>query len=660
MTDKEIEKYIDGGVQLLQRKECLSSNLIDFFLIYTIAFCNNYINIESWEASEVNLYNLKSEAKSKLNKFLFDKLDESNKEIVDYIEWIKLNSPKYIKEDILGSIYILTLEKEKRKRLGEHYTRYDVIELITEKWSFSGLHEKKIIDPACGSGNFLINILSQTFANNPIEKRKRIIENIENMNFLIGVDIQELPCIITKLRMLMEIVYYNNEIDPLLKYPVFQLDSLLSENPILEDNFYDLVITNPPYLRYQLIDVNKRSLLKKLYYAAVGRFDLYTLFIEKGIKLAKENGQVIILCSDKFMGADYGIGIKEYIEKNAKLISVIDLSTIYPFRAAVLSAVYQFDKVKNKKPENALWLKPFPCDDKMSTNVQGEVIIGNEWRYSNKKSEEILNKIVSNSNVLLGDITLSISIGLQTTADKVFSKFMTYDFVKKNNFESQLVFPLLRGRNLKKWAYEWEGNNNKDTFVLYPYTFENNKTIPIILSDFPNVSSYLHKYKKELEGRSYFQGKSNKQWFEHWTPHSFNFFNEIKILTPDIASECMFSLDVQGFFYNGTAYSIKLKKDYSVDDYKYLLGLLNSKVIEFFHKKINTTHLESDKYRFRPSVLKKYPLVMLNKDDERYREIVSLVNEILNGVREKDLIEKEINEIVFRIYGLKKKEIEDL
>ncbi|OOR37590.1 hypothetical protein BW895_25955, partial [Bacillus cereus] len=624
MMDKKIEKFIDNAIKFLKRQENMSTSMLtNFFLIYTIVFCSQYINIRNLENKKVNLYSLKDEAKSKLNRFLFDNLDLNDKEIIKYIEWLRQNPPIYTNEDILGSIYMLTLEKNKRKQLGEHYTRRDLIELINKELLSSRVYEKRIIDPACGSGNFLVNILGKALENNSLGERKRVLDHLENRKFLVGIDIQELPCLVTKLRMLMEIVHYNKEVDPMFNYPVFQLDSLLSDEVLLENNSYDLVITNPPYLRYQLIEETKREKLRERYNAAVGRFDLYPLFIERGIDLAKGNGKVIILCSDKFMSSEYGRGIREYVRTNARLTKVTDLNTIYPFKAAVLSAIYQFEKVKDNKPENAVWLKAYINNHGISTKKHGEVIIEEKWRYINSNSEEILNKIILNSNTLLGDITSKISIGLQTTADKVFCKFMSHEFVEKNNFERQLIYPLLRGRNLKKWHYKWNGqDNSKDTYVLYPYVLKEKKTVPINLSDFPNVSDYLYSYKGELEGRPYFKGKRQKKWFEHWTAHSFDFFKEVKILTPDIASECSFSLDTQGCFYNGTAYSIKLEVNYDIDDYKYVLGLLNSKVINFFHKKISTTHLESNKYRFQAPIMKNYPLVMLDKNDSRYIEIV--------------------------------------
>lgn len=660
MIEYTVKNRIDSSVQFMKKHAKLEeSTLTNFFLIYTISFCSKYINIRSWfrTIENIDLSELKDEAKNKLNYLLFEKLDTNDEEIINYIKWIKSNEPTYTSEDVLGSIYMLTLEKSKRKQLGEHYTRRDLVQFIIDDVLPSNFHEKKIIDPACGSGNFLISILSKALNNKTEHERERVIERLKSLQFLIGVDIQELPCVVTKLRMLMEIMHHHRKVDPTFDYPVFQLDSLMSTDELLERCSYDIVITNPPYLRYQLIEKNKRMIYKEKYKSAVGRFDLYTMFIEKGIDLAFKNGKIVILCSDKFMVSDYGKGVREFINDNAKLVKVTDVNSVYPFEAAVLSSIYKFEKVKSKKNENAVLLKAYFVNGEITNEILGHVVIGDSWRYMDANSEETFNKIVLNSNLLLKDIISRITVGIQTTADKVYCKSMTHSFVNENKFEKQLIVPLLRGRNLKKWTYEWNGLEcKKDTYVLYPYTIKEGATVPINLSEFPNVEIYLNKHKEELEKRPYFVGNS-KKWFEHWTAHSFKFFKETKILTPDLASKCSFSLDTKGYFYNGTGYSIVLKDEFNISDYKYILGLLNSKVIDYFHKKVSPTHLNSKKYRFQSPTMKKYPMRILDREDPRYLEIVDLVSKIIRGKKGVSAFENRINDIVFQIYGLEENDI---
>ncbi|PGK77494.1 hypothetical protein CN919_15720 [Bacillus thuringiensis] len=656
------KKYIFETVeQIRKNKGVKASDLKNYYLLYAISFCSRYIEINTWnnDLNSIDFKELKIEAMSKLNKDIFSELDLENENLLFFFNWLKKRPPFYTTEDILGSIYMLCSEKEQRKKLGEHYTQNELVEFILTELGDNLESTKRIIDPACGSGNFLIRILSNFLKKGSFKSNQDIINNLIAGKFIVGVDIQEVPCLITKLKILMELVYYQETIDPNVKFPIYQVDSLLDEHEFLKDDSFDLVITNPPYLRYQLIDQNIREKLRGIYYSATGRFDLYPLFIEKSLRLVKDSGKVIVLCSDKFMATQYGKGIREYVDNTSKLLRVYDLSSIFPFEAAVLSAVYIFEKningnCINNSPD---WFKVIIDTDSFSKKRLGNVIIDGNWRYVESASEHVLKKIQDNSNVLLKDIISEVSIGVQTTADTIFCKEMTNEFVQEKKLEKEVLYPLLRGRNLEKWTYAWSGNQkNQDTNVLYPYENIDGVSIPIQLDDYPNVKKYLLEYKTELSNRSYFVEHSSKNWFEHWTSRSFSLFSGIKILTPDLASYNQFSLDTQGYFYNGTVYGIKLKNDYKLSDYKYLLGILNSDVLNFFHRQINSTHLQSKKYRFQAPIMKQYPLVFLNRKDKEYIEIVEIVDEILKRKTNVSFWEGILNDIVYKLYKL---EIED-
>ncbi|CAG9623267.1 Eco57I restriction-modification methylase domain-containing protein [Sutcliffiella rhizosphaerae] len=655
------KKYIFETVdQIKKNKNIKMSDLQCYYLLYAISFCSRYIEINAWskDLNSIDFKELKTESMEKLNKSIFSELDLENKNLFFFFNWLKKHPPFYTTEDILGSIYVLCSGKEQRKKLGEHYTQNELVEFILTELGDELKPTKKIIDPACGSGNFLVRILGAFLEKGSFESNQNIVNNLIAGEFIIGVDIQKIPCLITKLRMLMEVVYYQKVIDPNIEFPIYQVNSLLENHEFLEDNSFDLVITNPPYLRYQLIDQDVRKKLKDIYYSATGRFDLYPIFIEKSLKLVKELGKVIVLCSDKFMATQYGRGIREYVGKNAELLKVYDLSAIFPFEAAVLSAVYFFEKhTNNNIVNNSDWFKVINDVEVLSKKRLGNVIIDEKWRYVEDTSEAILKKILNNSNILLGDIISKVSIGVQTTADNVFCKEMTNDFVLEKKLEKEVLHPLLRGRNLKKWTYTWSGDQkNKDTNILYPYENLDGVSIPIQLNDYSNVKKYLLEHKTELSNRTYFMKQSSKKWFEHWTPRSFNTFSGIKILTPDLSSYNKFSLDTKGYFYNGTVYGIKLKNEYILNDYKYLLGILNSNVLSFFHKQINSTHLHSKKYRFQAPTIKEYPLVFLDRETNEYTEIVRIVDEILNTQTNISFLEGLLNDIVYRVYKL---EIED-
>ncbi|MCK0473754.1 N-6 DNA methylase [Halalkalibacter sp. APA_J-10(15)] len=664
MNSKMTNSYILDASQFL--KKFVSKELDTFSLLYGLLYCNKYVELASLLNKPYNIEQIKLEAMSKFNEEIFNTLNVNSLSALKMLDWLIKNPPPETDEDILGSIYLILSEGEKRKKLGEHYTRMDLVNLIYNEYKVEENIERKIIDPACGSGNFLVAYLNRLllkFNDNAVLKRN-IIEKLYGGE-IIGVDIQKNTCLIAKLRLLMLIFKYSCQNNPKKTIPIYQLDSLSNEkSEILRENQYDLVVTNPPYLRYHSLNVNQRKLYKKKYYSAKGKYDLYTLFIEKSIQLVnKKGGKIAIVTSDKFMSASYGQAIREYVEDNVYLSKVLDLSAIFPFKAAVLSAVYFFETPKREVNEFAIWEKVVQQDESLSVNKLGTVNLGSYWRYNFPLMEGVIKKINEHPKVkYLSEYIESILVGFQSTADSVFCKQITNEFINKNKLEKNLVFPMLRGKNLRRWTYQWTGDKEgSDTFVLYPYIEKSGMTHRINLEDFPNVNKYLSAHKPELEQRKYIKKRNGKEWYELWVERSHNTFKNIKILTPDLSSECRFSLDTSGFFYNGTIYAIRLKANFSLDDYKFLLGILNSKLTLFIHKQLNPVHLNSKRFRFQSPIMKRYPIIFLDKKDTLYCEMVSLVDNILEAKLMKGDIEKKetkVDDLVYRIYGLRKEEID--
>lgn len=659
MNSKITNSYILDASQFL--KKFVLEELDTFYLLYGILYCNRYVQLNSLLNKPYNIEQIKLEAMNKFNEELFNKLKENSLSALKILDWLMKNPPPESSEDILGSIYLILSEGEKRKKLGEHYTRMDLVNLIYDEYKLDVNIERKVIDPACGSGNFLVGYLNRLFSvyNDNEVLKNIIIEKIFKGEIIVGIDVQKNTCLIAKLRLLMLIFKYSNQINPKNTLPIYQLDSLSDEkNNVLEDSQYDLVVTNPPYLRYHSLNENQRKLYKKKYYSAKGKYDLYTLFIEKSIRLVnKKEGKIAIVTSDKFMSASYGKAIREYVEKNVHLAKVMDLSAIFPFKAAVLSAVYFFETPKRRVNENPTWEKVVQNDGALSTNKMGTVNLGSYWRYNLPSMEGVFNKINEHPRAkYLDEFIESILVGFQSTADSVFCKQITNEFIDKNKLEKNLVFPMLRGKNLRRWTYQWTGDiEGSDTYVLYPYIEKSGITRKITLENFPNVNKYLLSHKDQLDQRKYIINKRGKEWYEHWVERSHRTFKNIKILTPDLSSECRFSLDTNGFFYNGTIYAIRLKSNFTLDDYKFLLGILNSNLIFFIHKQLNPTHLNSKRFRFQSPIMKKYPIVLLDKKESLYREMVSLVDKIIEVKSQKGDIEKKerkVNDLVYKIYGL--------
>lgn len=659
MLNKLLQKYAIGDkmnkVEYVNRAFTFVKNFNEqefknFLLSYLGAYSVRYNFFPS--LTRMKPYTFKKESIKKLNQYLFLEYDEESDKNYSILTWLEKFPPLKTDEDVLGDIYLMYSQTEHRKKMGEHYTRTDLVDFVLENLKIDcDFKACKTIDPACGSGNFLINILRIIINSCSFAEKNSIINKFYDANLLVGVDVQDIPCLITSIRFLMELIKEKFDIQADKKLPVFQLDSL--ENlTICAFNEYDLVVTNPPFLRYQQIDNKKRDKYKEQYTSATGHFDTYVLFVEKCIKMAKQNGEIVILTSDKFMTAAYGKGIRKFIENNVRLDKVYDLRNLDTFEAMVLSAIYFFtkrNKSKNKAKYNSLSYNK--SKNKIVKKHMGYVNTIDRWRYTKQVNEDIIRKIYHLKGVKqLANIDCRISVGIQTTADKVFSSCINKNIFIKYNIEKELIKPILRGKNISKWDIK-----TPDNIVLYPYINKEKKPIRIDLHNYPNTKKYLLFHYDLLSARSYIKG--NKLWYEHLTPKSYDIMEGVKIITPDLASENTFALDTQGLFCNGTTYFIKYNETRSLDDYKYLLAILNSEVINFIHKSLNTVHLASEKYRFQAQYMGKYPIKLISSHSNEYKKIIKLVNIIIDNKGEKKSIEEKLNNIIYKLYYLNEKEI---
>ncbi|MNO34838.1 Modification methylase PaeR7I [compost metagenome] len=662
--NQQVSEYLKEACAFIKRMG--PEKIKNFVQLYLAAYFNEFHALDSWPKTiaQFDLEQFKEETIYRINKDIYFSIDVEDQSNIEIIHWLVNNPPIHTNEDILGSIYLLCSTDSHRKSMGEHYTRTDLVEhmvyqlLELREDKQIKIHELRFIDPACGSGNFLIEILRRGIKDFK-GSSEEFLDKLSKGKFIVGIDIQEIACLISKVRIIMELIKSGIEYERDLFIPIYNFNSLLTENDVVKENSFDVVITNPPFLRYQSIDQQSRKTIAKKYMSCTGRYDLYTIFIEKSIILAKENGYVAIICSDMFMTAAYGKGIRGFARENATLLFVLDLREIYPFDASVLSSVFFFRKtVKMHTP--ILSIVRIEDDTSFKVETIGVVDITDNWRYADSNSEEAFAKIRENVEAKkLGDVA-NIFVGIKTTADGVYCKPVTNDFVRDKRLEESLIHPLLRGLNLKRWSINWTGNQpSMDTNIIYPYRKTEEGTVPIQISDYPNTEKYLTLHMAVLEAREYFK-ESSKQWYELWVPVSFEVFEQTKIITPDIASRCSFVLDTEGFFCNGTIYGIILKNEKVIENYRYLIGILNSKVIEFFHKKYNPNKIHSHKFRFQTGTMKNYPIVIKPSSSKEFHELVHLVEKIgeCKDIGNLDLLEKEMNRIVYHIYGLTLSEVD--
>lgn len=277
-----------------------------------------------------------------------------------------------VNRDILGDVYQGYLPPEERKRLGEFYTPKKVIEYMLDAVGYkpeNEIREKKILDPACGSGGFLVEATQRL-----VERYRRLGLNLKNpddarqiikecVNHIYGLDIHPFACFIAEMNLLFQlidlydVVRQKDRYYKLSRLNVYRTDSLIPPGEALIElsGFMDnsrrkmrieetkgadrikkmefgYVVGNPPYVRVDNIPRSYRKRYTEIFKdLLVGKWDIYIPFIYKGIEWLNKGEKFGYIVSNKFFLLEHGLPLRQYLLEKCLIEQVIDLSGVKVF-----------------------------------------------------------------------------------------------------------------------------------------------------------------------------------------------------------------------------------------------------------------------------------------------------------------------------------------
>jgi hypothetical protein len=304
--------------------------------------------------------------------------------------------------------------------------------------------------------------------------------------------------------------------------------------------------------------------------------------------------------------------------------------------------------------------------------VAAEQIGVAEWSFAVGSSMRLLEKI-EKMPVKLEHLANRISQGIRTSANEVyvldmisessgliraFSKILSSEI----SLERDAVSRFLQGKDIKAYCIR-----PPKQFVINPYRIRDCRAIPVpeaeILKEWPRAMKYLAENKKYLcareEGR--FRGP---HWYEYGRNQNIDLMLLPKILVPDIADRAAFAFDENGEFAFTSGYGITLRPG-AKESPRFLLSLCNSSLLDWYWKKISTP-LRGGFYRYFTQFVARFPIrpIDFKEPSERaeHNALVKLAERIevaKKGDPGADIsaFESEIDERVYRLYGLTKDEI---
>ena len=419
---------------------------------------------------------------------------------------------------------------------------------------------------------------------------------------------------------------------------------------------FDLVIGNPPYVQLQR---DGGALAARYQGAGFSTFartgDIYCLFYERGWQILKPNAHLCFITSNKWMRAEYGKAIRRFFTDKTRTVLLIDFAGQKIFESATVDInILLFQRRADDSDKRGGEIRAVTaneqCRENLSLFVQQNAVapeFGREdsWIILSPIEQSIKRKIEA-VGTPLKDWDISINYGIKTGCNDAFiiheSKrteiLAGCETEEEHKRTDELIRPILRGRDIKKYEYSFE-----DIYLINShngYVGSDGNWVPRInINDFPTVKQHLNFFEPKLSSRAD-QGD---------TPYNLrscaymNDFSKPKIVWGEISDKAKFALDEEGkFIPEATTFLM------TGDSLYYLFIFLNSTLSEFQFSQIATT-TGVGTVRWKKFTIEKLRVPKILKTD--LKKFIIIAEELL-CVPDKSSHKKNLNQMIYEIFNL--------
>jgi adenine-specific DNA-methyltransferase len=483
---------------------------------------------------------------------------------------------------------------------------------------------------------------------------------------------------------------------------------------------FDVVIGNPPYVRQEKIKKDKPLLQKQGYEVFTSTADLYVYFYEKGYELLKQKGVLAYITSNKWMRAKYGENLRKFLKEKNTIIKLIDFGGYKVFEQTVDTCILLFKKEKPPKGHTFEFLT-VPSDvkdlesylrkrSKYLIEQKTETVLKRVESWSDVETwqdirdwqtayagnwQTMLQEKLSNNGWTLGDDKV---LSLKEKIEKVGKPLKEWDvkiyFGIKTGYNDafiidtetrnrilanckdeeerrrteEIIKPVLRGRDIERYRYKWAGLWIIETFSGWTRKNCDTKDYETwFKSNYTSLYQYLMRYTnvENKRGENIIDRPSQGEfWWELQTGYNIIAeFEKEKIVWQRVTKKFSFCLVPAGI------YILDSMAFLMGENLKYLLGVLNSKLIDFYVK--TYVHLYGDTgFLLSNQYVERIPIPPITKENQPLADqIVQKVQEILTLTQSPDFetsqekqqkvkeLEREIDQLVYKLYGLTEEEI---
>ncbi len=669
--------------------------------------------------------------------------------------------------DLLGQVYerflgkvirltsghraVIEEKPEVKKAGGVFYTPTTIVDYIVSHTVGRLLAERspsprqkpmalRIIDPACGSGSFLLGAYqylldwyARWYTDHQPEKwargrsptlyqaqkgvwrlttseRKRIL-----LQHIYGVDLDSQAVEVTKLSLLLKVL--EGESDETLsrqltmfreralpdlagnikcgnsligpdfydgrqmsifseeerfRVNVFDWDAEFPE--VMQGGGFDVVIGNPPYVRQEMLS-DFKGYLSKAYQTYHGVADLYVYFIERGMRLLKPGGSFGYIVANKWMRANYGERLRHWL-KQQRLEEIVDFGDLPVFQTATTYPCILL--TRKDSPAAALQVAQVRSLDFQSLD---EYVLAHRypviqasledagWSLTDSHTQALLTKL-RQGGVPLGEYVQGrIYHGVLTGLNEAFviDAATRAQLLAEDAKSAELIKPFLAGRDIKRYAPP-----TSEQYVVFTRRGVEIKKYRAIEEHLRRFKEQLMPKPKDWKGGPWKGRKPGPyEWYEIQDTVAYHAeFEKPKIFLPDISIRGNFTLDGNGGLYAANTIYIICSAD------KYLLGLLNSSLMDFCYRNLTAVY-RGGYLRFFAQYLIQLPIHSIDfsnpTDVARHARMVQLIEEMLSLNkqlaaartghekislhRQIDATDRQIDRLVYELYEMTEDEI---
>jgi len=423
-----------------------------------------------------------------------------------------------------------------------------------------------------------------------------------------------------------------------------------------EKGGFDIVIANPPYISHDKLD--SKQYLQKRFKCFEPFADLYCYFLELAVNILNSKGSLCYITSNSYIKAKYGAPLRNILTKQTVLLELINVEDYQVFEASIVNtAIIIVQRKHDSQEQKCLVVSASNRDGTdftrfISQNSQyysQSDFLAEPWSLTSLDKLHVVRKMES-AGKTLDSLKTKIRLGIATGFNEAFllDETTKAELLKKDAKNAALIKPVLRGRDIFRYGYFSEKQ--------YLLLTRNGINVP---RDYPTISEYLDSFGEEFKNR----GAQGDHWTNLRNCSFYDDFKREKIIWIELTDEGRFALCDEEVYLLNSAYFLLPPPTIPA---KYLLGILNSQLMQFYLGMIAQTS-GMGVTRWINEYVKRFPIP--EADSQIRDRVIATVDMILATTTDKNYLsspakqakveelEHQIDQMVYALYELTEEEI---